>query len=577
MTKKVLMALVAVAGLLICGPAMAQWWPQWGRDAQHSSAVPVTGQSADRILADIIYDPHVEAERTDPLSAPGLSVHYQVPLIDGNDIYMEFKGGTYTDLAHWETQSWSERRLSWQGNHLVQKWSFDSDWKPVPYSRSATGPAWEPVFHAVLANGSIYIPGAGGSLFRVNKTNGSVVTRIQPFGPDIDPDTFVAGVPSVDSAGNVYYTAIKLSHGYPWNSDVVNAWLVRVSPGNAVQTATWASLTPGAPAGNDKCVIAFNVNQLPWPPAPDAVAPVSNCGSQRPGINAAPAIAPDGTIYVISTAQLNNRAGYLVAVNPNLTPKWKASLADRFNDGCNVLLPPNGTPGGCRTGAATGVDPGINRAGGGRVLDEGTSSPTVAPDGSIWYGAYSRYNWAQGHLMKFSSSGQYLGAYNFGWDITPGIYQHGGTYSVVIKDNHYGEAGSYCNDEAYCPEDRTETYPDNPEAYFITQLNPNLGVEWRWQNTNPLSCSRDANGQVTCVSDHPNGFEWCINNVVIDANGRVFGNSEDGNLYVVGQGGVLQDSFFLNLAIEAAYTPLSMDAQGRSYTQNFGHFYVIGH
>ncbi len=573
--KKILLMSLVLA-LWVGGTAQAQWWPQWGRDAQHTSAVSVVGQSPDRVLADIIYDPHVEAERTDPLSAPGLSVHYQVPLIDGNDIYMEFKGGTYTDLSHWETQSWSERRLRWQGNNLVQVWNFDSDWKPEPYSRSATGPAWEPVFHAVLANGSIYIPGAGGTLFKVNKSNGSVVTRINPFGT-IDVDTYVAGVPTADSAGNVYYTAMKLSHGYPYNGDVVGSWLVKVASNNTVQTATFASLTPGAPAGNDKCVVAFNLSQLPWPPSPDAQPDVATCGSQRPGINVAPAIAPDGTIYVISTAHENNRTGYLVAVNPNLTPKWKASLAGHFNDGCNVLLPANGTPGGCRTGAATGVDPAINGLGGGRVLDESTASPTIAPDGSIWYGAYSRYNYAQGHLMKFSPSGAYLGAYQFGWDITPGIYQHGATYSVVIKDNHYGEVGSYCNVEEFCPEDRTANHPAYPEAYFVTQLSPSLGVEWSWRNTNTLSCTRDANGQVSCVSDHPNGFEWCINNTVIDANGTVFGNSEDGNLYVIQQGGILQDSLFLQLAIEAAYTPLSMDAQGRSYAQNFGHFYAIGH
>jgi hypothetical protein len=60
-------------------------------------------------------------------------------------------------------------------------------------------------------------------------------------------------------------------------------------------------------------------------------------------------------------AEPGRREGHLVAVNPDLTPKWNASLAERLTDGCNVTLPPNGTPGGCRAGACTGVDPWQNR------------------------------------------------------------------------------------------------------------------------------------------------------------------------------------------------------------------------
>ena len=58
------------------------------------------------------------------------------------------------------------------------------------------------------------------------------------------------------------------------------------------------------------------------------------------------------------------------------------------------------------------------------------------------------------------------------WDITPAMYQHDGTYSIVIKNNHYGGVGSYCNDEAFCPSDRTGSNPNSPEEYFVTQLSP---------------------------------------------------------------------------------------------------------
>jgi outer membrane protein assembly factor BamB len=304
----------------------------------------------------------------------------------------------------------------------------------------------------------------------------------------------------------------------------------------------------------------------------------------RVALNIAPAIAPDGTIYSIARSHdlFANRSGFLVAINPNLTSKWVASLNNRFTDGCGVpinqggVLPPNGQPGGCRVGAALGVDPGVNHAGGGRVLDDSSSSPVIAPDGSVFYGAYSRYNYAQGHLMHFSSTGAYLGAYRFGWDITPGIFSHGGTYSVVLKDNQYA-AGSYCDVESVCPSDRTVANSNGyPESYFITQLNHNLNVEWRFQNTNTLSCSRQPDGSVTCVNDHPNSFEWCVNAMAIDANGVVYANSEDGNLFAINPDGTLKQKIFQQLALGAAYTPASLGLDGRIYSQNAGHLFVVG-
>jgi hypothetical protein len=565
--------LLLTAGL----PASAQDWAQWGKDARHTSATNAVGQTARNILADVVYDPFVAAEQADPYAAGDLLVHYQVPLVNGDNIFMEFKSGNFTTVKHWETQTWNEKRLHWENGQLVEKWSFASDWKPVPYGSIKSGPSWEPVFHAALAgNGVIYIPGAGGSVYKVSQTTGALIAQIKPLGATTDPDTYLVGPITTDAAGNAYYNALKLVHGQAWNADVSSSWLVRIAANGTARAATFASLNPGAPAGNDKCLGVFSTNQLPWPPAPDAVPPQITCGSQRPPANSAPAIAPDGTIYTVSSAQFSSRTSYLLAVNPDLTPKWVTSMRDRFTDGCNGLLPPNGTPNGCRVGATTGVDPAQNRPGAGRVIDDSTAAPIIAPDGSVFLGVYTRYNWAQGHLMKFGADGSYQGAFQFGWDTTPGIFAHNGTYSIITKENHYSDGGSYCDDEAYCPADRTPSTPSSPEAYYITRLDKNLNVEWRWQNTNPLSCSRDAGGQITCVSDHPNGFEFCVNAPAIDRFGNVYNNSEDGNLYVVDPNGNLRENLFLQLAVGAAYTPLSIGPDGRIYTQNAGHLFVVG-
>ncbi len=566
-------AMGGVTGLFAASPPIQ--WPQWGQDPQHAGMVQNPGAPLTGILEDIVYDPFVDEE----IDAGGgaLLVHYQVPMLDGNDVYMVFKGGNFTTLANWETQDWMEKKLTWQGSNLVEAWSFTSSWKPVPFASPVTfnGPTWEPVFHPVLVGDFIYIPCAGGTVMKVRKSDGAVVADINPFGASEDPDIFVAGPLSADKKGNVYYNAIKLTHGQPWVNDVVDSWLVKITPQNQASKVSFSVLTPDAPQATDPCKVEFSSSLLPWPPSPDAVPPTTPCGSQRPGINVAPAIAPDGTIYTVSRGHFVSRYNFLIAVNPNLTRKWNASLRGHLNDGCGVLLPIGG-PGGCRVGAPFGVDPGTNEPGPGRVLDEGSSSPTIAPDGSIIYGAYTRYNWAQGHLMRFSSSGQFLAAYEFGWDITPGIYRHGGTYSIVLKDNHYGEVGSYCNDEAVCPSDRTATHPGYPEEYFITQLGPAMNVEWKWKNTNTLACSRDASGNVTCVDDHPNSFEWCVNGMAIDRDGVVFANSEDGNMYAIAQGGVLRDSLFQQLALGAAYTPASIGGDGRIYSQNAGHLFVLG-
>ncbi len=578
-----ILTLILSVQTALVATAFGQDWPQWGRDPQHTGQINATGQNLNRNIADVIYDSTVPGEisvATQLFGEADLLVHYQVPLIDGNDVYMEFKSGN-PGKNSFAQMNWAENKLTWTNGALVQVWSFSSDWKaPGSYLDF-----WEPVFHSVLANGALYVPGAGGTIFRVNKSTGAQVARINPFGT-IDNNTYTAGPISADSAGNLYYNVIKLQPGGGFYSkDSVDSWLVKVAPDNSATKVSYSVLTPGTPGPDDPCEISFAQNLAPWPPSPTAVAPTVRCGPMRVALNIAPAIGPDGTIYSIARSHdaFANRSGFLVAVNPNLTSKWVASLNNRFNDGCGVpinqggVLPPNGQPGGCRVGANLGVDPGVNHAGGGRVLDDSSASPAVAPDGSVFYGAYSRYNYAQGHLMHFSASGAYLGAYRFGWDLTAGIASHGGTYSVVIKDNQYGEIGSYCDVESVCPSDRSIANSGGyPEAYFVTQLNHNLNVEWRFQNTNTFSCSRQPDGSVTCVNDHPAGFEWCVNAVVIDANGIVYANSEDGNLFAINPDGTLKQKIFQQLALGAAYTPASVGLDGRIYSQNAGHLFVVG-
>ncbi len=107
-----------VAGLAITAtlaPAAADGpinWPQWGQNPQHQGFVDVAGQNLNKILADLVYDPNVPAEMAS--TGGDLLAHYQAPLLHENDVFMEFKGGTFTDADHWNTQTWSERRYHCQ-------------------------------------------------------------------------------------------------------------------------------------------------------------------------------------------------------------------------------------------------------------------------------------------------------------------------------------------------------------------------------------------------------------------------------------------------------------------------------
>jgi hypothetical protein len=558
----VVLSVVLAPVFAIAGGPVA--WPQWGQNPQHTGRAVAAGQSADRIIQEIVYDPFVPQEQA--LNGGDLLAHYQAPLIDGNDVYMMFETGTFT--ASWNTRIWNERKFSRSNSQLTQAWSFQSDWKPSPQDVAD----WEPVFHAVLSGSYVYVPGGAGTIYKLRQSDGTVQAHIIPF-PDLDQNVFTASPLTADAAGNIYYNAIRFHPTKPADKDVQGSWLVRVAPDDSIRVADYATLTPGAPAGTDQCTWRFSVSQLPWPPSPDAVAPTKICGSQRPGINVAPAIAPDGTIYTATTAHFDSYYSFLVAVNPDLTSKWAVSLRDKLNDGCNdgtngssSVLPPNGSPGGCKIGAHPGVDPRTNQKPAGRVIDEGSSSPTVMPDGSVLFGAYTRYNYARGHLMKFSSGGQFLGAYDFGWDTTAAITAGG---AIVLKDNHY-DVGSFCNNPVFCP-----VAPAGP--YYITELNgTTLAANWKFQNTNTKSCSRNADGTLSCVSDHPGGFEWCINAPAIDSLGKVYANSEDGGLYVLNPDGTLNKTIFLNLAIGAAYTPLAIGADGLIYTENDGRLFVVG-
>ncbi|PYQ35379.1 MAG: hypothetical protein DMF57_03320 [Acidobacteria bacterium] len=206
----------ALLALLTASNVMAAW-PQFGRDPAHTGTAPVTGQPFRVVLAQIVMDPFAQS------SVGSLLTHYGVPIIDGANVYVEVKSGTFS--GNWQTLTWNVQAFRWNGPTLQARWITSSDWKPVPQGIGGNGPLFEPLFQPIMANGSIYMPGFGGSIFRVDPGSGEILERLGIPAP-FDPDTYVTGPLVADATGIVYYNAIAFRPGQPWLSDVRDAWLV---------------------------------------------------------------------------------------------------------------------------------------------------------------------------------------------------------------------------------------------------------------------------------------------------------------------------------------------------------------
>src|SRR5262249_37448059 len=94
--------------------------------------------------------------------------------------------------------------------------------------------------------------------------------------------------------------------------------------------------------------------------------------------------------------------------------------------------------------------------------------------------------------------------------------------------------------------------------------------------TNTQNCARMNPRQTVCVDDHPEGFEWCVNQPAVDAAGTLFLNSEDGTLYAFDASGAVVGQIFLDTALGAAYTPIALGPDGIVYTQNNGRLFAVG-
>ncbi len=376
--SKILLSAVGLV-LGIAGSASAQWY-QFNHDAQHSGFLPaVQGQNLDTIRFSKLYD--------SAASGTGdLLIHYDVPKVDDNgNPYIVLRDRVDGQITY------SVQKLDSSGTEL---WTFTSDYRSV-------SAGWEPSFSFVVGNGLVYVAGLYGVIHVISPDDGREIVDIVSYEiPDPIPDGLAAGVavsgpPAIDADGTLYYVVRSTFAD-------VRSHLVKVSAADfTISTVAYADLTGES--------------------------------SERPGLNAGPAIAPDGTIYVGSRRTASPVQHRLLAVNADMTLKW---IGDMASDPGHVAL----------------------------ISDLSTSNPVVGPDGRVFYGGVNSNEQSDGYLYSFDpADGSFLGQFPFGWDSTPGIYPDPDGdpthYHLIEKQNLY-----------------------TSHRYYLVSINPNgMTLEWRWE------------------------------------------------------------------------------------------------
>ena len=269
---------------------------------------------------------------------------------------------------------------------------------------------------------------------------------------------------------------------------------------------------------------------------------VGNPSPARVALSCAPALSPDGrTGYV---AVLSGDRPVLVGFDTaTLTPQYRHTLRD----------------------------PQTHRPA--LIIDESSATPTVAPDGDVFYGVLGnplqRHD-DRGWLLHFNSRlTRVKTPGSFGWDQTVSVmpaasvpsYTGPSSYLLVSKYNNYLRG------------------PHGDGRMEIALLDPHAAQRDRFSRVQVLREVR------TVLSPlHPPGtpagtrYEWCINSVAVDpATGSVIANNEDGHLYRWDlDTGRLVEKIRLNRARGQAYTSTVIGPDGTSYAIEDAILYAAG-
>jgi len=409
-----------------------------------------------------------------------------------------------------------EGRRSSDGKRL---WQQLSNYRLPPHD-------WPLSFSPALsATGKLWIPAAGGTVLQRTQLDGhgGRATRIAFYGLQnyrqhrraYFNNVFINTPLTVDAAGNVFF-GFQVTGVTPTNLQSGIARLTDSGLGFSVAAATAA----GDPS----------------------ITKVAH--------NSAPALSPDGSILYIAVSSGNGfggAAGSLLALN---SQTLATIAAVRLKD------------------PVSGADADVH--------DDATSSPTVGPDGDVYFGVLENpfpSNNDRGWLLHFDAMLTPKGAPGaFGWDDTAAVvpssmvpsYTGTSTYLLMTKYNNYAGIGS----------------GDGVNRLAI--LDPND------QMTDPISGATIMREVLTVAGgtpdpEHVASFpsavrEWCINTAAVDPISKaILANNEDGKLYRWDMAtNTLSETLVLTSGIGEAYTPTLIGVDGTVYAINNATLFAVG-
>lgn len=394
-------------------------------------------------------------------------------------------------------------------------WTQTTDYILPPHN-------WVPSCGSTLTpTNKLAMPAAGGTiLLRDNADSAtSAVTRIAFYGlanyqnntATFDNNVKICTPITSDGQGNLFF-GFRVSGSLPIT---LSSGIARI---DANGVGTWIS---AANAANDT-----NIRKV-----------VYNC---------APAITTDNASLYIGVNSSNNSggsAGYLLKLDATtLAQQARVRLKDVANPNNDAYL-----------------------------YDDGTASPTIAPDGDVYFGVLENSfgsNHLRGWLRHFDSSlatSELPGP--FGWDDTASIvprsmvpqYTGPSSYLLLTKYNNYGGGGG-----------------DGLNKLGV--FDPNVSM------IDPISGATVMNAVLEVLGptpdpQFPGGVrEWCINTAGIDVVGQsAIVNCEDGKAYRWHfPTNTLSETVSLTIGIGEAYTPTIIGSNGVCYAMNNATLYALG-
>jgi len=394
--------------------------------------------------------------------------------------------------------------------------------------------SWVPVYQPVIAEGPtgtrLYYPGAGGTVYYVNEPDQETVsTPIQQcfYTALSNYSTNMAGfnnavfvnTPITADTNGVIYFGFRIQGIAPAPLSTNQNGFARIDPdGHAVYVLA---------------AVAADDSQI-----------------GRDSHNCAPALSNDGsTLYVVVKSFATSSYAYLLGLDSGtLATKYRAQLKD----------PRNG-----------------NFA---SVPENATSSPTVGPDGDVFFGVFANpNNGSRGFLLHFNADlSIQKPPSGFGWDYTPAIvpssmvpsYTGPSSYLVFSKYNNYADNadGDGVNRVALLDPNATQIDP-HPTALGLLEMREVMTV---------IGCTPDSDHQ---NATHPYAVrEWCINSAAVNPSTRsVFAPSEDGRLYRWDlSANSLTESFMLGQGVFSPYVPTVIGPDGGIYTINNSTLFALG-